>query len=174
MRPRLLIDMNFATRDYRLSAAVVRGSAVLAACLLIAAALLGWAILGHRAERAAIERQTAELVARNEQIAPVLEERDRVLKELASMAAVVEARRFSWTNLLTNIEQVFPAGVALDKVLYHPKDRSLVLEGRAQSPEALRGLMVGLERSPAFASSQLKHQSVEKGAISFSVGVRCR
>lgn len=174
MNRRPLIDMNFATRDYRLSLLAVRGLAAFAAFLLVAAVLLGWGILAHRAERSAIGRQTAELNARNGQIAGVLEERDRLLKELASMAALVEARRFSWTGLLTSIEQVFPTGVALDRVQYHPKDRSLILEGRAQSPESLRGLMVGLERSPAFASSQLKHQSIEKGVISFTVGVRCR
>ncbi len=174
MSPRPLVDMNFATRDYRLSSAVVRGLAALAACFLVAAAVLGWTISGHRAERASIERRIAELRERNGRIAGVLEERDRLVQELASMAAVVEARRFSWTGLLTSIEQVFPTGVALEHVQFHPKDRTLVLEGRAQSPEALRGLMVGLERSRAFTSSQLKHQSIEKGVISFTVGVRCR
>jgi hypothetical protein len=69
---------------------------------------------------------------------------------------------------------VFPAGAALERLQYDPKDRSLVLDGRAQSPEALRNLMVGLEKSPLFKDPLLKHQSVEKGVISFTVGAHYR
>ena len=85
------------------------------------------------------------------------------------MAGLMEARRFSWTRLLTGLEAAFPVGVALTKLDFNPKERTLVIEGVAQSPEALRNLMVGLEKSTYFRDPLLKHQSVDKGIISFNV-----
>jgi hypothetical protein len=70
---------------------------------------------------------------------------------------------------LTSGEKIFPVGVALAKIDYNHRDRSLALEGAAESPESLRNLMIGLERTPAFAEPYLKHQSVDKGSISFNV-----
>lgn len=174
MKPPLLIGLNFATRDYRLSTRLIAGLAAASVVLALLAAAFVWVALGYRADRVALDRQTADLAARNEQISRVLEERDRLQQDLASMSAVIDAKRFSWTNFLTSIEQVFPTGVALEKARYHPKDRTFILDGRAGSPESLRGLMAGLERSPAFSNPQLKHQSVEKGVISFTVEGRYR
>ena len=173
-RPPISRDMNFATRDYRISARIVAGLAVVSAVLLLV--FLGIAItaLTGRSEGATLDRQVADLAGRTEKLQAVLNERDRLLKELGNMTALMESRRFSWTSLLTNIEQVFPAGVALDRLQCNPKERSLLLEGRAQSPESLRNLVIGLERSPAFSDSQLRHQSVERGVISFTIGVRYR
>lgn len=166
--------MNFATRDYRLSARIVAGLAAASAVLLLV--FLGIAItaLTGRSEGATLDRQVADLAGRTEKLQAVLNERDRLLKELGNMTALMESRHFSWTSLLTSIEQVFPAGVALDRLQCNIKERSLLLDGRAQSPESLRNLVIGLERSPAFSDSQLRHQSVERGVISFTIGVRYR
>jgi Tfp pilus assembly protein PilN len=59
--------------------------------------------------------------------------------------------------------------VALDRMEYNRKDNSLALEGKARSPESLRNLMVGLEKSASFKDPLLKHQSLDKGNISFNV-----
>lgn len=166
--------MNFVTRDYRLSARIVAGLAVVSAALLLALAGIAAAALTGRSEGAALGRQVADLAERTGKLQPVLNERDRLFRELGNMTALLESKRFSWTGLLTNIERVFPVGVALDSLLCNPKERSLLLEGRAQSPESLRNLVIGFERSPAFFDSQLRNQSVEKGVISFSIGVRYR
>jgi Tfp pilus assembly protein PilN len=166
--------MNFAGRDYRLSMRLVSGIAAASAVLLIIAAATAWAVLSARNEKAALDRQTVDLMLRSEQVKSSLEERDRLLQDLNAMSGLIEARKFSWTRLLTGIEEVFPTGAALERLQYNPKDRSLVLDGRAQSPEALRNLMVGLEKSTSFKDPLLKHQSVEKGTISFTVGAHYR
>jgi hypothetical protein len=44
-----------------------------------------------------------------------------------------------------------------------------MLNGMAQSPESLRNLVVSLEQSQAFKNPFLKHQSLEKGNLSFNV-----
>jgi hypothetical protein len=59
--------------------------------------------------------------------------------------------------------------VALTHVEYKAKERMVMLDGMAQSPEALRNLVVGLEQSQSFKNPFLKHQSLEKGNLSFNV-----
>ena len=62
-----------------------------------------------------------------------------------------------------------PTGVALKHVKFNPKDATLTLNGMARSPESLRNLVVAMEKSSSFNNSFLKHQSLEKGNISFNV-----
>ena len=165
-----MISINFATRDYRQAERV--GMALLAATALLAlgAATLVWMFFLLRTDTGSVEKKIGELVKTEEQFKPLLAERDRILSEFASMSGLLESRRFSWTELLTDIEKVFPTGVALSKVDY-AKDGTLTLDGEAQSPESLRNLMVGLERSASFRDAYLKHQSLDKGSISFNVVV---
>jgi Tfp pilus assembly protein PilN len=128
-----------------------------------------WSVLSLRADIAAMGKRVKEVGAAEEQVRPLLAERDRIIKDLTAMKGLLESRRFSWTQLLTSIEKIFPVGVALKKIDYNPRDRSLTLDGTAHSPESLRNLMVGLERSDLFRDPYLKHQSLEKGSISFNV-----
>jgi hypothetical protein len=59
--------------------------------------------------------------------------------------------------------------VALTSVEFNDKERTVMLNGKARSPEALQSLVVGLEKSASFKDPFLKHQSLEKGSISFNV-----
>jgi Tfp pilus assembly protein PilN len=164
-----MIAINFASRDYRL---ISRISAVLVAMnilLLAVTAAMLWTARSYRADVVVMDQKLKELRDAEEQMKPVLSERDQIVKELTAMSGLMEARRFSWTRLLTSIEAVVPAGVALDRMEYNRKDDSLALEGKARSPESLRNLMVGLEKSASFKDPLLKHQSLDKGNISFNV-----
>lgn len=174
MKPSPGIVVNFASTDYRLLARIHTG--LLAACALLALLLavnVG-AALSYRADIAVGKRTLAALAARDEAIKPVLMEREQLVRELGAMSALLDAKRFSWTRFLTAVEEVFPLGVALGAVAVNPKSGSLTLQGAALSPEALRNLMVGLERSRTFAEPFLKHQSLDKGNISFDVAARYR
>jgi len=164
-----VITINFASRNYRLAA---RLSAALAAVTVLLVAVLIVQIrdfTDSRAARVALEQRLKQQSEREEQVRPILLERAQSVSDLTAMAGLMEARRFSWTRLLTSLERVFPVGVALTKLEFNPKERTLVIEGVAQSPEALRNLMVGLERSADFKDPLLKHQSVDKGIILFNV-----
>jgi Tfp pilus assembly protein PilN len=164
-----MISINFATGNYRLQARVFQGLAVLSVLLAVAmAVILGSSVLLRR-DIAALDKNVKEIQAAEEQVKPLLLERDRIVKDLTAMSGLVQARSFSWTHLLTDLEQVVPVGVALVKVELDPKEHTLNLDGSARSPESLRNLMVALERSAGFRDPYLKHQSVEKGNISFNV-----
>jgi Tfp pilus assembly protein PilN len=100
-----------------------------------------------------------------------MQERQQLVKDLGDMSALLEARRFSWTQLLTGIEASFPSGVALTQLDFKSREGAVTIEGTARSPEALSGLMIGLQKSRSFKSPLLKHQSMDKGNLSFNVAV---
>jgi hypothetical protein len=164
-----MISINFASRNYRLAEAVLRGFIVL--CLLSASAMavIVGGGLSLRREISGLEKKVKDMAAAEDQIRPVLAERERIVRDLNAMSGLIQCRRFSWTQLLTNIEQVSPIGVALSKVDYNAGNRSVSLDGAALTPESLRSLMVGFERTPAFKDAYLKNQSVNTGSIFFNV-----
>ena len=164
-----MISINFAGRNYRLLGRMHTGLVVVNVLLVAAAAAILWTALSLHADITAMNKRLKELEAAEEKVRPLLIERDRIVKDLGAMSGFMESRRFSWTRLLTSIEKAFPVGVALDRVEYNPRERALTLDGTARSPESLRNLMVGLEKSAWFKDPYLKHQSIDKGSISFNV-----
>jgi len=162
-------NLNFASRNYQLAARIT--ALLLAASLVLALAAIGmaWSAVSLRAGVSGIQKKLDDAVKADDQVKSVLAERDRLIKDLGDMSGVLEARRFSWTKFLSGLETVVPIGVAVTKVDVDPKGRSVSLEGTAQSPEALRNLVVALEKSNSFREPYLKHQSLEKGSISFNV-----
>ncbi len=137
--------------------------------LFLIAGGMVWKTASLRAELSAAQQKVRDAGASDTGAKTLMGEREKLVKDLDSMTGLLEARKFSWTGLLTSIEGVVPVGVALTKVDFNPTGRSLTLDGKAQSPEALRNLVVGLEKSDAFQDPLLKHQSIEKGIISFNV-----
>ncbi|HLE41840.1 MAG TPA: PilN domain-containing protein [Nitrospirota bacterium] len=164
-----MIAINLASRDYRIILRTYAGLLAGAVLLAVLMAIMLWAVISYRADISSMNSKLKTLAAAEERVRPVLLERERITGELSSMSALMDARRFSWTRLFTNIEAVFPTGAALERVELNSKERTLALEGRAQSPEALRNLMVGMEKSASFKDPFLKHQSVDKGHIFFNV-----
>lgn len=164
-----MITVNFASRNYSIISRIRTGLIAAAAVLGIAMAVMVWATLSLRADSSALDGKLKEAEAAEKLVRPLLDERAQLAKDLASMSVLMESRKFSWTRFLTALETVVPRGVALTHVEFSSKDRTVALNGMAQSPEALRTLVVGLERSTAFREPFLKHQSLEKGSISFNV-----
>jgi len=164
-----MISINFASRNYRRAARAVQALAAGSVVLALLTAVLAGKAASLRADIAVMQKKLQEAEAAGRQVKPALMEREGLVKDLNAMSGLMDARRFSWTRLLSSIESVVPVGVALQKVQYSPRDRSLALDGTAQSPESLRGLVVGLEKSPSFRDPFLKHQTLEKGSISFNV-----
>lgn len=162
-------SIDFASRNYRLLSLVHRGLIAGSAVLVVMVVVIVWSYASYRSDIASLDARLAALAAQEEAFRPLLAEKEQFVKELGAMSALIESKKFSWTRLLTDIEKMFPTGVALTVVAYNQKDRSTALDGHATSPEALRNLIVGLERSTAFVDPFLKHQSVEKGSISFNV-----
>jgi len=166
------ITINFAGTDHRriaIARTVLIGVIIL---LMLAAGWLSLQLRSYRDQSAAMERQIAALAESQEKLRPEMQERQRIVKDLNAMSGLLEARRLSWTRFLTAIEEAFPPGIALTRVELNTKDLAVALEGAAQSPEALSSLMIGLQRSGSFRNPLLRHQSMDKGNLSFNVTVQ--
>jgi Tfp pilus assembly protein PilN len=164
-----MISINFASRNYRAYERFIAAIAAATVLLALTAVGMAWTAASLRTEYADLGKKIAAAEQDAASVNSSLEERDRIETSLKEMSGVLESRRFSWTRFFTGLETVVPIGVAMKKVDFDPKGRSVSLEGTAQSPEALRNLVVALEKSKAFSTPYLKHQSLEKGSISFNV-----
>jgi Tfp pilus assembly protein PilN len=164
-----VITINFASRNYRLIALATKGIIAGSVLLTLGAAMMLGTSVSLRRDISLLDQKLRNAETADEQIQPVLGEREQLVKDLSAMSDLLETRRFSWTRFLTDIEAIVPRGVAMKHVEFAAHERTVSFEGAAQSPEALRNLIVGLERSPSFKDPFLKHQSLEKGNISFNV-----
>jgi Tfp pilus assembly protein PilN len=164
-----MIPVNFASRDYRLveRIQIVLLAAIVILCMTMAGMI--WNAVSLRKDISVMDQKLKGLTATDENLRPAISEREQLVKDLSLMSGLLESKRFSWTRLLTRIEAVVPVGMALKRVEFRPVDHTLTLEGTTQSPEALRNLVVGLEKSSSFKDPFLKHQSLEKGSNSFNV-----
>jgi len=164
-----MIKINFASRNYRLIGRIQ--SALIAGNIILVAITVGmlWTTMSLRANISVIDQKIQELEAADALARPDILEREQLVKDLTAMSGLTESRKMSWTRLLTSIEAVVPVGVALKHVEFNPKDSTLTLNGMARSPESLRNLVVAMEKAVPFKSPSLKHQSLEKGSISFNV-----
>jgi len=166
-----LITINFAGTNFRLLTRLRQGLSAVVVLLVISAGILLWQANSYRMQSAALKKQVEEYSASIEKLRPAMQERQQLVKDLGDMSGLMESRRFSWTQLLTGIEAAFPSGVALTRLEFSTRSLAVALEGAAQSPEALSGLMIGLQKSRLFKNPQLKHQSMDKGNLSFNVAV---
>ena len=125
-----MITINFASRNYRLIGQFRSG--LIAGSILLVAVTAGmlWTAVSLRTELSFLDRKLQEIEAADEQVRPVLLERERLVKDLTAMSGLLESRKISWTRFLTSIEAVVPVGVALKKVEFNPKDSTLTLERR--------------------------------------------
>jgi Tfp pilus assembly protein PilN len=164
-----MIAINFATKNYRLVALVMKGLIIGIVILMLTASTMLWMGFTLRRESAIMDKKMKDAELADAEVKPVLAERGQLIKNLSAMSGLLESRKFSWTRFLTNIETVVPTGVAMKRIDFNPHDGTLSLDGVAQSPEALRNLIVGLERSASFKEPFLKHQLLENGSISFNV-----
>ena len=164
-----MIAVNFAARDYRFLARIRSGLVLVSVVLGLILAGICWKSYAARSAYAALQRDLRELESADAKALPVLAERERIVKDMTAMSGLLDARKLSWTKLLTDLEAVVPVGVALMHISQNDKDRTLILDGSAVSPEALRNLIINMEKSSAFKDPYLKHQSIDKGSISFNV-----
>jgi len=164
-----MIPVNFGSRNYRLISRIQVAliAAVVILCV-VTAGMIATAV-SLRKDVSVMDQKLKKLEAADKSMQTALGEREQLVKDLSLMSGLLEAKKFSWTRLLTRVEAVVPTGLALNKLEFNPRDHTLKLAGTTRSPEALRNLVVGLEKSSSFKDPFLQHQSTEKGNNSFDV-----
>ncbi len=166
-----LIGINFARTDFRTLSTVRWWLLAVAAASVVVLIALVLMARSYRLEGNAAEQRVKDLASAEQRLRPLMDERQQLVGNLNAMTGLLQARRFSWTRFLTDLEGVFPEGIALTRLDLHPPNPAASLDGFAHSPEALSKLMIGLQQSHSFKNPLLKRQSMDKGILTFNVVV---
>ncbi len=157
----------------------------LAVLSLIFVGLIGWDLLHIKT----IEAQVAEA---GQALARVLEQDNRLRlqaqaegmdlseaavqrlpAEVAFANHVIAKRIFSWTRLLTDLEEAVPPRVAINTIQLDPKNSMIALGGAAKSLQDLTAFIIRLEEHHAFKDVALaQHRVTENGLVEFGLTVR--
>jgi Tfp pilus assembly protein PilN len=133
-------------------------------------AWLGWESRALTAEAIHYESTTARLQEINRQFAraaatsgiDLSPERLKTLgREVSFMNHVLQKRAFSWTQLLTSLEETVPPGISLVSVTLNFTDSTVSLSGASLSVKHLTGFVNNLETHPAFSNVLLSHHRVK-------------
>lgn len=171
---------NFASSHYtRIRLIAVGLYAASALGLLLAVAMWWWAI-GNRQETAVLQ----ENVTRVQQQASRLRDElrgvgfspddaaavDALMKQVASLNQVLEAKAFSWTALLNDLEAAVPKNVSVSSIRPDLKTKTLTLDGVALALQDVTALMTSLQESGRFTDIFLQRQkNTEDNRIEFSI-----
>lgn len=101
---------------------------------------------------------TAEL--EQEQLTLSSEHIAAIQQDVVFVNQLAEKRRFSWTQLLHDLEEAFPAGTSIGKIQRDAKASTISIDGHAASMGELQALMTRLQTRPAFRQPVLHHHHV--------------
>lgn len=151
---------------------IVRGMQWGLSCLVVCAGLfsgwMGWEMhrVGAEASRYAASAERTESF--NHQLTAQLEQEQLTLsseqiaeiqQDVLFVNQLAEKRRFSWTQLLHDLEEGFPAGTSIDKIQRDAKASTITVDGHAAGMGDLQALMTRLQTRPAFRQPVLhQHQ----------------
>jgi hypothetical protein len=175
-------DINFS----RVPRSYVRPLRVALALLsLLFVGLIAWEVLQGRTIEAQIVEvgqalarvQDLESRARQQAQGEGLDLSDAALqrlpKEVAFANHVITKRAFSWTRLLTDLEEAVPLGVAIHGIQLDAKEAMITLSGAALSLKELTMLIISLEDHRAFKDAVLgQHRVLENNLVEFGLKVR--
>jgi Tfp pilus assembly protein PilN len=99
----------------------------------------------------------------------------RLPREVVFANQVITKRAFSWTRLLTDLEEAVPPGVTIHGIQLDAKGAIITLSGLALSLKELTVLIISLEDHRAFRDAVLdQHRVLENNLVEFGLTVRYR
>lgn len=140
------------------------------ACIVVIVAqllLCGWLIMSrHSFETSSIafEKAAARTVALVKEIDDQLarsgsvfspDEMARVKEEVALANQLVDKRAFSWTQLLSDLEEAIPTHIALESIKPNFQDETVVLDGVAERLQDIDALVQTLQDHGGFRQAVL-------------------
>lgn len=175
---------------------VARGIQWGLACLCLGAGLftgwMGWESRVIEEEVSRYMAATERTEALNRQVTAQLEQErltrsaeqlTEIQQEVRFVNQLAEKRRFSWTQLLHDLEEAVPPGIAIGKIQRDAHTASMMINGYAASMGELHALMNQLQTRSVFRHPLLHHHQLaapsspeggaerEGGRVEFSVTV---
>jgi Tfp pilus assembly protein PilN len=171
---------NFASSEYarlRYMAAGLYGAAVLGVLL---AGVMWWWAAENRRESAALQENVARVRQQASRLADGLRgvgfapddpaAADALAKQVAALNQVLEAKTFSWTALLNDLETAVTRKVSVSSIRPDLKTRTLTLDGVALTLQDVTGLMTSLQESGRFTEVFLQQQrNTEDNRTEFTI-----
>lgn len=171
---------NFASGEYARSRAMAAALYAVALCGVALAAGMGWWVSETRREAVVLE----ENMARVQQQASRLREElrlagfspevpaavDRLVKQVDGLNHILEAKAFSWTALMNDLEAVVPRNVSIYNIRPDLRTKRLTFDGVALALHDVTALMTALQASGRFADVFLQQQkTTEENRTEFTI-----
>ena len=145
---------------------------VLSGIMVIACVLSGWwwwdsRTLEDEAARYALAATRTEDVNRQftaqmqrEQLTLTSQQMATIKQEVAFVNQLADKRAFSWTQLLSDLEEALPPAISIGKIQLNMKESMVTFDGLAARMQDLHALIVSLQSRPAFSQPVLHHHTI--------------
>lgn len=158
--------INLATKTYLDHRRI---NLVLLSAILVLSLLLLWNLVTVWQKQRDVSRLRSEIATHEATLsthpAGVTEnEFKRVLNSIVFFNAVIERKTFNWLNILDQLEQVTPEGIALSSLTPNPVSGELKIEGRSKNFGQVTSYLEKLEESGKFGETLLlSHRELALG-----------
>lgn len=145
---------------------------VLSGILAIACALAGWwwwdsHLLEDEAARYVLATTRTEELNRQftaqmqrEQLTLTSQQMATIKQDVAFINQLADKRAFSWTQLLSDLEEALPPATSIGKIQLNMKESMVTFDGLAARMQDVHALMVSLQTRPAFSHPVLHHHKI--------------
>lgn len=145
---------------------------VLSGIMVIACALSGWwwwdsRTLEEEAARYALAATRTEELNRQftaqmqrEQLTLTPQQIATIKQDVAFINQLADKRAFSWTQLLSDLEEALPPATSIGKIQLDMKDSTVTFDGLAVRMQDLNALIASLQTRPAFSHPVLHHHKI--------------
>jgi Tfp pilus assembly protein PilN len=116
-----------------------------------------YAVAATRTEE--LNRQFAAAM-RAEQLTLTPQQIAGIKQEVAFINQLADKRAFSWTQLLSDLEDALPPGTSIGKIQLDMKESLVTFDGLAARMQDLNALMASLQSRPAFSHPVLHHHKI--------------
>ena len=176
-------EINLASKDYRWVRWIGSGLWLWAALGLVAIAFEATATVGYRGDIARLDRSLKRFETEQKHLRDELAKRgfknaspqgiSVLSKQVAFANEIIRNKAFSWTGLLSDLENVIPPNISLKSILPSAKSETIHLSGTSLKLTDVTRLMNRLEASGRFSDALLADQKdTKEGRVEFSMTVR--
>jgi type IV pilus assembly protein PilN len=159
---------NFASGDFARSRVVAAALYALAFLgIVVALGMASWATEIRR-EAAQLEENVARVHQQTSRLREELRKAgfspddpaavDRLVKQVGGLNQIIEAKSFSWTALMNDLEAVVPRNVSVKSIRPDLKTKKVALDGVALTLQDVTALMTALQASGRFGDVFLQQQ----------------
>ncbi|MDH4226242.1 MAG: PilN domain-containing protein [Deltaproteobacteria bacterium] len=144
------IHIDLSTKRHRRLSVPVWVTAAFAVCAAVYSAYNAY---GYFAARSFMAENSAYLVNAK---APSIEEAMRIKDETVAVNSIIGRKAFSWTTLLTHIEESVPASVTIVDIAPEPESGNVEINAMASSFDDAMSFVEKLSKSGRFSEAFLK------------------